>query len=1046
MSTHESSDTEKLFDDIKQALRLDRVGKQGDDGDPLGNYEILQEIHRGGQGVVYKANQKSTHRTVAIKFVRHGAFATPRERLRFEREIDLASQLNHPHIVTVFDGGISNGQHFCVMEFVDGKPLNTYATESSISRQSTELLVELFETICRAVGFAHSRGVIHRDLKPANILVDKDGQPKVLDFGLAKVLKVDNEEEHIPRTLTGEFVGTLAYASPEQVRVDPALVDTRSDVYSLGVLFYEMLTGGFPYDVGGSFVETLNQIAYAEPNRPMLSQGKINLDLETILLKCLSKEPERRYQNANTLADDLRRYLEGRPIDARRDSALYVLGKTLARNRNLALGIATSILTLIASLIIVSIFYFQAVDQRDAANEAKEKESKQRELEIEHRKLADFRTYTARIAAADASINAFATHDTLRNLYATPPEHRSWEYWYLYGRNNLSKLTLGFKDKQQYGHSARIRSLDYHPNGRHLVSAADDGSVIAWDTSHERIAARLDLNRPIRKIRFHPDGKRLAVGFTQGDIELVSFQCDQQVKLKRVGVRLKTKGQPLNDLAFSPNGKFILIGAGASAQPGTLFIYDLRIQKLVHSIDNKKYPVLCVDWNATGSRYAFADHRIYLHDFETAKRIQELPGHENWVTSIDFRPDGKRLISCSYDPVAKIWDVESGQQVTSLYGHTSFINSGRYSSDGKIIATGSADSTLRTWNAGSGAPIETLWGQFAGIEELSFSSNGQAVATSGTWCVKTWNYTDDKKLALGKPQHTRVIDAEIGPESKSYFTCDIRGRLSEFDLETRSFVKRIARDPDDKAYRSVQVSKDGNLVIWAGDDHNVHVYNSTTGLHSKLSGHGGPVRSVCFSSNDQHIISVGSRSLRRWSVNLLEELESRELGSDVEPKLNRPSPCGRWIAQSNKETIVVLDANSMIAKCSIDRLRNYEQDGYEIAFSPDGEFLVACAEGSSAKVWSIPDGRLVATLPQHSSPIRAVTFSPSGKRIVTSSREGTIKLWDTRYFQVVLTIQGFNGYAETIDFSPDGEKLVGCLYDGSIQIWETMEKHKRPKD
>ncbi|MEL6105357.1 MAG: serine/threonine-protein kinase, partial [Planctomycetota bacterium] len=500
MAGGESLESEELFHEIRRAARLPVPSDSAPLPESLtGHYELLDEIHRGGQGVVFRGRQLATKRMVAIKFIRHGAFATPRERFRFEREVDVASCLSHPDIVTVFDGGISDGQPYCVMEHVDGKPLNRFEGDQPDWR-SSGASIRLFERICRAVGFAHSRGVIHRDLKPANVLVDENANPKVLDFGLAKMLDGEPSEQHLPRTITGEFVGTLAYASPEQVRLEPGVVDTRSDVYSLGVMLFEFLTGGFPYDVDGSLAQTLDHIAHTRPERPTASHVAIPLDLETIVMKCLAKEPDRRYENATMLAEDLRRYLDGRPIEARRDSTIYVLRKTLSRHRNLALGIVSFVVLLIASLITVSTFYFQAVAQRDDANDAKRRERRLRVLEVEQRKLAEFRTYSARIAAAEASINSYATHDTLRNLYRTPEEHRGWEYWYLYGRNNLSKSTLGFKDRKQFGHAARIRSLDYHPDGEYLATVSDDGSLVVWETKSESILCRLEFGHQLRVV------------------------------------------------------------------------------------------------------------------------------------------------------------------------------------------------------------------------------------------------------------------------------------------------------------------------------------------------------------------------------------------------------------------------------------------------------------------------------------------------------------------------------------------------------------------
>ena len=254
-------------------------------------YEILGELHRGGQGVVYKAIQKATKRTVALKLMLQGPYASPHQRLRFEREVDLVASLQHPNIITVYDSGVSRDRLFFAMEYVDGQPLDRFM--QSVGRTNCQAssvppamsltdTLRLFHRICAAVSYAHRRGVMHRDLKPSNILVDSAGEPHVLDFGLAKLVADDPAEGKL--TATGEFLGTLAYASPEQARGDPRLINVRSDVYSLGVILFEMLTGTYPYSVHGSLSNVLRQITEAEPRTSVEWWRNVDPEVETIVL------------------------------------------------------------------------------------------------------------------------------------------------------------------------------------------------------------------------------------------------------------------------------------------------------------------------------------------------------------------------------------------------------------------------------------------------------------------------------------------------------------------------------------------------------------------------------------------------------------------------------------------------------------------------------------------------------------------------------------------------------------------------------------------
>ena len=340
----------ELGDDLRILGIIGSAERQADEGgsdSPLGatvcgdravradlipGYEVIREINRGGQGIVYEGRHTSTNRHVAIKRVRDGAFAHPSDQARLEREVRLLGRLSHPNIVAIHDSGSTVDGFFFVMDYIAGDPLDAYIARH---RPSTVQTLVLFAKICEAVNAAHVQGILHRDLKPGNIRVDERGEPHILDFGLAKAVGNGGSSAHtsLVHTATGQFIGSLPWASPEQAAGSPRNLDLRTDVYSLGILLFHMLTGEFPYKVDGNVRDVVDNILRAEPARPSTLRRDVNDEIETLVLKCLAKEPDRRYQTSGELARDVRRYLTGDHIEAKRDSGWYVLRKLVARHR-----------------------------------------------------------------------------------------------------------------------------------------------------------------------------------------------------------------------------------------------------------------------------------------------------------------------------------------------------------------------------------------------------------------------------------------------------------------------------------------------------------------------------------------------------------------------------------------------------------------------------------------------------------------------------------------------------------------------------------------
>ncbi len=381
-SPNQSSPDEPPNELIARACeQVARTKKQGPSAngrlakDLIPGYTILEEVSRGGQGIVYRATRDSTNHLVAIKVMRWSEVAHMEEKKRFEREIAILGRLSHPNIVGLHDGGVVSDYRYLVMDFVAGESIDAYRRHHNLNIKDT---LTLFGKVCRAVQAAHVRGVVHRDLKPHNILVDANGQPHILDFGLAKLIEDECDPEHAVTlmTQTGQFLGSLAWASPEQVAGDANKVDVRTDVYALGLTLYHLLTRRFPYDVVGPTQDVFRNIAHAEPAKPSTHRADVDGELDTIVLKCLSKEPERRYQSAGLLAGDIERYLNGEVIEARRESRLYVLTKTVRRHRGAAVASAVLLVASLAYAATLTVLYQRAASAEARATRKAEQASK----------------------------------------------------------------------------------------------------------------------------------------------------------------------------------------------------------------------------------------------------------------------------------------------------------------------------------------------------------------------------------------------------------------------------------------------------------------------------------------------------------------------------------------------------------------------------------------------------------------------------------------------------------------------------------------------
>ena len=612
----------------------------------LAGYEITGKVSdKGGQGVIWRGVQRATNREVAIKFLRAGVFSSRQAQARFEREVELTAGLEHPHIARVYDSGLHRGAFYYAMELIDGRDLNNYVWEEGLTLRET---LALMRTVCLALQHAHQRGIIHRDLKPSNILVDAEGQPHVLDFGLAKALETDGASMTVSET--DGVLGTPIYMSPEQASGRFKDLDTRTDVYSLGVVLFELLTSIFPHDCSGGTLAIYERVIHQEPRRPRAVRPKeIDRELEAVILKALAKDPELRYASAGELAQDIDNYLNGEPLTARKPTTLYFLRKRIRKYR-LQVGVAAAVL---AALVAVAVYaYVRIADERNRAVIAEKNTSKQRDKASEEAE-------NARRAKVEADK---ARKQEVRQRQIAENERG----------DALKAKTQEEKARKEAEEQRRRAEKEVY---RYGISEADRLSQVGMYTD-----ARKLLNTLEPKLR----------GWEYGHLMCRSIRRDFGELLA-----LKAHSGGVASVAFSPDGRHL----GSGGRDKTIKIWDTVRGKEILTLKGHLGNVNSVTFSPDGRRLASGsgDKTVKLWDAATGKELLTLKGHSSSVNSVAFSPDGKRLASGSDDWTIKLWDTVIGEKLLTLKGHSSNVNSVAFSPDGRSLASGSKDGTIKLW-------------------------------------------------------------------------------------------------------------------------------------------------------------------------------------------------------------------------------------------------------------------------------------------------------------------------------------------------------------
>jgi WD40 repeat protein/serine/threonine protein kinase len=1055
---------------------------------PLGDFRIVREVGRGGMGVVYEAVQISLGRKVALKVLPFAAALDAKQLQRFKNEAQAAGQLHHTHIVPVHAVGCERGVHFYAMQFIEGQTLaqliqelrglaghgaaaaGVSRSEASNGRETPATVPQqvgatgtsttspsFFRSVARlgvqaaeALDYAHGEGVIHRDIKPANLLVDGKGQLWITDFGLARC------RDSGGLTMTGDVVGTLRYMSPEQALGKRPLVDHRTDIYSLGVTLYELATLE-PAFCGSDRGELLQQIAYQEPPPPRQRNKAIPRELETILLKALEKSPDARYATAQELADDLRRFLEHKPIQAKRPTRMQRLSKWCRRNPLLAAALTMVAATLLLGTVVAWLLAAWALNEK---GRAKEEAERAREAETKAKWEAEQASRQAYAASIPQMQQAWESHHLLQlqNLLARTAEspYRGFEWYYLQRLSHVEHLTL-------VGHTGGLLAVAFAPDGHRLLTGGKDGTARMWDasTGRELFCLRGHANH-VTAVAFAPDGQWFVTGSADGTARLWDAARGRPLRTLQ-----SQPSSPIWAVAVTPDGRRVVTGR----DDGTARVWDAARGQELLSLDGHS-SLANIGASTVASLIAPQAPAPLLAASALYPRSM---GHTRAIWAVAVTPDGKRLITTGYDDLVILWDAASGRKLRSWIGNFSMgKNPGVHGvvvmPDGRRLITVSGDNSAHAWDADTGTKLCTLRRETGWVLSAAVSPDGQWLMTGHTsGAARIWQmvalpdigastvgllsvpgaggpllaasvlYEGRTNAISGREigtlmGHTNAVTCvAVSPDGQRLATANLDGTARVWDLSSGRPTRTLKGHNDEVC--SVAVTPDGQQVITGSIDDTVRVWDITSGRQlRKFDAPTGGVSSVAVTPNGQRIVAATfDGTARVWDAVSGQKLQEFKDITDIWSMALTPdgqrlvtavwTKAQLWDLASGQKLPTSFKGPTALMK---------------LAVAPDGQQLVmGCWNDGTTRLFDITTGQELRTLPDHSGSVSCVAVTPDSRRVITGSSTGTVTVWDKARGQEVFYLIGHTDMVTSIAVTPDGQRIVTGSFDGTVRLWDT---------
>ncbi|MBL9030935.1 MAG: protein kinase [Phycisphaerae bacterium] len=941
-------------------------------GERVGRYTLTSFLGAGGMGLVYVAQQDEPRRTVALKIIRPGA-AGPSALRRFRHESQALALLHHPGIAQVFEAGTAETPAgplpFFAMELVHGVTLADWVRST---RPGLRERLALIASVCDAVAHAHNARVVHRDLKPANILVDSLGEPKILDFGVARLADADGPVSTL-QTETGQLVGTLAYMSPEQVAGDPRAVGPTTDVYALGVMLYELLTGRLPLDVARKSLPEIARLIRDDEPEPLGSIDRsLKGDVETIVAKAMDKDPKRRYPHAGALADDLRRFLRDEPVRARRASTLYQWRKFARRNRPLVWGLAGVFAAILIGAILAS--WQAVVATRASARADSQAESLRQSL------------YFNRIGFAQSALNAGDVARAAELLDECPPDLRRWEWGYLAGQIDQSTRRLVVAEPGDVSASlAADRLLVSRLGGvSRLIDLASGSTLQQWP-----------VGVPTGCLALSPDGRRCLLAPDSGALSFVDPATPSPLW-----------SFPVRDgrayaAAFSPDGTRVAVGLVRTA-----IVLDAATGTLLTSI-HADDTVTALAFAPSGSTLATGSlkGRVDLWDHATGRPIASASAHTEDVRALSFSADARVLASAANDGFVRCWRTPDLEPVSGERPQPFPARAVALSPDGSLVASGGSGNLITIADVASGATLRTLPGHSRSVIFLAYPFHPSPDTPATLLSVgrdgeaRWWSRAgrdDPDFLAADRPG---VYCVALAPDGQSAFAAADAG-IEEWDLAHSSLRRTI---PITGGTRWLVLDHDrlllvrGNRRLEALDLRTSEILWSVPlpaadGVRLALQPTPLPgIPQSQIPDADRRLLVVGDRWA--WVVSTRTGETIAQAPADSDP------PCsGAWLASG----LVALGCESGAIRlwdpargALVRTTKAHEQRVGALLSLPDGR-LLAGSEDGLASIW---DASLLGpplVLRGHKAAVLSLAATPRGDRVFTAGMDNSVRVWETR--------------------------------------------------